>query len=173
MFSRVLLTVAAAGISFAARAEEATSDPEALVRELMRLELWSVASPEAGEDQPFSETSLDRFFTPEFAEAYRAVMDRQQQRNEPLIDGDLILDSQEYCPPIEIDLDHLGVGGSTAIIQVNFRTQWCWSDVPADVTERVDSVQFHLVHGEGGWRIADFDVATGSTVELFATLMRD
>jgi hypothetical protein len=173
MFRAVLLAAVAAGVSVAARAQGVTDDPEALVRELMRLELWSVAMPEPGEEQPFSETSLARFFTPEFADAYRAVMDRQEQRNEPLIDGDLILNSQEYCPPIDIDLDHLGNGSSAAIVQVSFRTQWCWSGIPPEITERIDAVQFHLTKGEDGWRIADFDAAGESTLELFAELMRD
>jgi len=173
MFRTVMLAAAAAGVSFTASAQDASDDPEALIRELMRLELWSIATLDAGEEQPFSETSLDRFFTPEFADAYRAVMDRQEQRNEPLIDGDLILNSQEYCPPVEIDLDHLGNSANAAIVQVSFRTQWCWSGVPNEITRRIDAVQFHLTKGEGGWRIEDFDIAGGSTLEFFAALMRD
>jgi hypothetical protein len=172
MFRGVLLVAAAAGIASSAHAQDVSDDPEALVRELMRLEIWSLSATDAGEEVPFSPSSLARFFTPEFAAAYEAVMQKQERIQEPLIDGDLILNSQEYCPIVDVSVGRLGAAPNDALVQVHFRSQWCWSDVPREVSERVSLVEFMLVRGEDGWRINDFG-SGGSARRLFANLLRD
>ena len=169
MFRSLFVAANVAALPAAAIAQ-AADDPVEVVRELMRLELWSISAADVGEDHPFSEASLARFFTPEFAAAYEAVMDRQVRLNEPLIDGDLILNSQEYCPIIEVAVGKLGAGANDAVVQVHFRSQWCWAGVAPEVTERVDLMQFRLVRGADGWKIDDFD-SGGSVRQLFAELV--
>lgn len=170
MIRSILIATLLGGVSVAAKAQGA-DDPEALVRELMRLELWAISASDVGEDHPFSETSLARFFTPEFAAAYDAVMDRQEAIHEPLIDGDLILNSQEYCPIVDISVQRIGSAPNDAVVEVHFRSQWCWVDIPREISERVDSVQFVLARTADGWRIDDFG-SGGSARRLFRELMR-
>ncbi len=168
---RLLLVAAVLAAVPAAANAQAADDPEALVRELMRLELWAISASDVGEDHPFSETSLARFFTPEFATAYDAVMDRQEATHEPLIDGDLILNSQEYCPIVDVSVQRIGSAPNDAVVEVHFRSQWCWVDIPREINERIDSVQFVLVRNADGWKIDDFG-SGGSARRLFRELMR-
>lgn len=170
MIRRILFAFLIGSLPLGAAAQEA-DDPVALVRELMRLELWAIASTDPGEDIPFSEASLARFFTPEFAAAYNAVMDRQERIHEPLIDGDLILNSQEYCPIVDVAVQRIGAAPNDALVQVHFRSQWCWPDIPREIADRVDMVEFVLVRGADGWRIDDFG-SGGSARRLFVELLR-
>lgn len=148
------------------------SGPMAVVRQVMQLEVWAMAATEPGEDQPFSDTSLARFFTADFAAAYLAVMERQIQRNEPLIDGDLIANSQEYCPLAEITIESLQEGSDVAEVMASFTSQWCFAEIPADLASELTMVTFTLVRDGDAWRIDDFD-SGGSVRELFTALMRE
>ncbi len=168
----------------------ADGDPAAAVRDVMSLELWYLAeaSP-SDEDGPFSKASLARNFTPEYAKAYSDVLDRMQQSDEPLIDGDPILNAQDFCPPNQLAVGAPATKGDTAEVTVSFDKDWCFSDnadseadqsegdnspaeegaAPADELTRV---VFKLVKRDGRWLIDDFN-SGGSTRALLQQLLNE
>lgn len=139
----------------------------------MRLELWYLATNAAeGEDQPFSKASLARFFTPEFAAAYTELMDRQEALQEPLLDGDPILNAQDYCPPVNLTLTPDPPGETEAAVHVSFQSLWCFDETTPGSNKVITDVDFHLVRHDGGWLIDDFD-SGGSFRRLMTELMKE
>ncbi len=169
----ILLAAVAYMAGFAPAAAE--DDPVALVKDLLRLEMWMISASDPGEDQPFSDSALVRFYTPALTGAYLAVMERQRVRNEPMLNGDPITGRQEYCP-----LRDIAVGlaapptADAATVIASFRSQWCYPEAGEAVAGEVTDLAFVLVQVDGGWRIDDFvDSRQGSLRELLATLMRE
>lgn len=159
-----------AGSAFAAN-----DDPVAVVKEVMRLELWTIATGlPPGDDDPFSEASLGRFYTPALREAYGAVMARSARLNEPLLDGDPITGRQEYCPLKDVAVEMAdGIDNKVGVTAV-FRSQWCFPEAGPGVANELTELAFILVHGDDGWRIDDFvDARQGSFRDLLADLMKE
>lgn len=149
----------------------AESTPVATVKDVMARELLYLASSPDPLDDPFGEESLAQNFTPEFAAAYTAVIDRMEKLNEPLIDGDLILNAQDYCPPEELSLQEQSQEAYGEVV-ASFKTGWCFQDAGTDVTGKVTDTIFSMVNRDGRWLIDDIEV-DGSTRALFEQLMKE
>ncbi len=173
---RVTAMLAAAWIVLlpAGMAGAAEGDPVALVKEVMRLELWTIATgrpPDA--DSPFGDAALDRFYTPELKAAYLAVMERSRLLNEPLLDGDPITGRQEYCPLRDLEVEMADGIDNRVGVTVAFRSQWCFPEAGPAVADELTVLAFVLVRGVDGWRIDDFvDERQGSFRDLLADLMK-
>jgi hypothetical protein len=152
-----------------AAAQNAT--PIDTVRKVMTLELWALSSASLdAEINPFGEASLAENFTPEFADAYNAVIQRMEERNEPLIDGDLILNSQEYCPLKELALEERPQDAGRAEVAVSFKSSWCYPEAGEEIASRVTEAVFTLVERDGRWLIDDFSVDGSTRVQLEALM---
>lgn len=169
MRSLILAVAAATGIAGSAAAAE----PADTVRAVMMLELWSVATADIGEDQPFSPPALAAYFTPAFAAAYEAVVARQTALDEPLIDGDPIANSQDFCPFANLAIAPASTADGRAAVTATFQSQWCYPEADPEVTQAVTAVVFRLVADGANWRIDDFDVDGASFRAVLTQLLKE
>jgi hypothetical protein len=106
----------------------------------------------------FDESVIQGLYYPDLVAAYDAVMTLQEERNEPILDGNLITGRQEYCPleDVVVDAPEVPTEGE-ASVHVSFNTQWCFADAPDEIRNEVTEITFRLIEVEEGWLITDLD----------------
>ncbi|MCW5696792.1 MAG: hypothetical protein KIS96_08675 [Bauldia sp.] len=106
----------------------------------------------------FDESVIAGIYAPDLVAAYEAVMTRQEELNEPILEGNLITGRQEYCPlgDLVIDAPDMPTEGEAAI-HVSFASQWCFTEAPEAIRNEVTELTFRLVEVEEGWLIVDID----------------
>lgn len=131
------------------------NDPVVLAKALMLAETAYIETN--GVVGPFDEEVLERAYTADFIAAYLAVLDAEEARNEPLLDGDPITGRQEYCQLRNLEIEAVAVEPMSAEVAARFQSQWCFDEVSAEVQEAVTEIVFHMVLVDGVWLVADFD----------------
>ncbi len=160
--------IAAAACLLLGGAAAQADEPVDTVRTLMQLETWAITAVDPGADRPFSDYSLGTYFTDAFADAFAAVRAKEQELDLPLIDGDVIIGSQEYCPLRDVFIAPGEVAEGRAEVRVTFQAQWCYPEAGDAVSGHTTEVTFHLVEVDARWLVDDFAVDTD---ESFRSVM--
>ncbi len=135
----------------------AADDPAAPVREIMRLEMWTIAAGRREEsvEDPFTPAALERLYTKSFAAAYRAARAKVKGADPPF-DRDPILDGPASCPLNGVTLTTLSPGAFHARVKVEFMSAWCVArGEDAARRDGVTTTFFEVYNENDEWRVDD------------------
>lgn len=151
---------AAALIGLLTTPARAADDPQAPVREVMRLQMSQVSASEARrrEDEgPFAPSALARFYTRGFTSAYRAARAAIQEAEDPF-ETDPIDGGQDSCPYDKIGMTTAPPKSEPkagrAVVSVRFQNRQCMSGTDAE-RATVTTTLFDVTREGGEWRIDD------------------